>query len=73
MLGEFAKDTTRSRPVQAGLLDGKAVDAAYVKRLGELPPREELLGQFPGVSTECCYQVVGALEALRTSDGRRLL
>ena len=36
-----------------------------VKRLGEIPPREVLLGQFAGALNGVLYQVVGALEALR--------
>ena len=46
-------------------MDGKAVAPAYVKRLGEIPSREVLLGQFAGALNGVLYQVVGALEALR--------
>jgi ribosomal protein L10 len=46
-------------------VEGRKVAAAYVKRLGELPPREALLGQFVGALNGLLYQVVGALEALR--------
>ena len=55
---------------------GRPVDPAYVKRLGELPSREELLGQFAGVrSNGVLYQVVGALEALedKASSLKRFL
>ena len=38
---------------------------AYVKRLGELPPRDVLLGQLVGGLNGILYQMVGALEALR--------
>ncbi len=65
VLGQFAKQYQKPS-VRAGLLDGMAVDAAYVKRLGELPSREELLGQFLGCLNGVLYQVVGALEALKT-------
>jgi ribosomal protein L10 len=51
--------------VRAGLVDGRQVEAAYVKRLGELPSREVLLGQFAGALNGILYQMVGALEALR--------
>jgi large subunit ribosomal protein L10 len=61
---EFAR-TAENRPaVRAGLVDGRVVEPAYVKRLGELPSREELLGQFAGALNGILYQVVGALEAL---------
>jgi large subunit ribosomal protein L10 len=64
VLGQFAKEHQKPS-VRIGLVDGKAVDAAYVKRLGELPSRVELLGQFAGCLNGILYQVVGALEALK--------
>jgi len=64
VLGEFAK--AHEKPaVRAGLVDGKQVEAAYVKRLGDLPSRDVLLGQFLGGLNGILYQMVGALEALR--------
>jgi large subunit ribosomal protein L10 len=64
VLGEFAKENQKPS-VRIGLVDGKAVNPAYVKRLGELPGREALLGQFAGCLNGVLYQMVGALEALR--------
>jgi large subunit ribosomal protein L10 len=64
VLGQFAKEHQKPS-VKAGYLDGKTVDAAYIKRLGELPTRDELLGQFLGCLNGVLYQVVGALEALK--------
>lgn len=64
VLGQFAKEHQKPA-VKVGLVDGKVVDAAYVKRLGELPSRDELLGQFVGCLNGVLYQVVGALEALK--------
>lgn len=64
VLGEFAK--AHDKPaVTAGLVDGRQVEPAYVKRLGELPGREALLGQLVGALNGILYQVVGSLEALR--------
>lgn len=64
VLTEFAR--AHEKPaVKAGLVDGKAVEAAYVKRLGELPSRDVLLGQVLGVLNGMLAHVVGALEALR--------
>lgn len=65
VLGQFAKEHQKPS-LRIGVLDGKAVDAAYIKRLGELPSRQELLGQFVGCLNGVLYQVVGALEALKT-------
>lgn len=64
VIGEFAKEHQKPT-VKAGWVDGKAVAPAYVKRLGEIPSREVLLGQFAGALNGVLYQVVGALEALR--------
>ncbi len=64
VLGEFARENQKPS-VRIGLIDGKAVNPAYVKRLGELPGREALLGQFAGCLNGVIYQMVGALEALR--------
>ena len=64
VLGEFAKQHEKPA-VRAGLVDGRQVEPAYVKRLGELPTKEALLGQFVGALNGILYQMVGALEALR--------
>ena len=64
VLGDFARENQKPS-VRIGLVDGKAVNPAYVKRLGELPGREALLGQFAGCLNGVLYQMVGALEALR--------
>ncbi|MCI0461095.1 MAG: 50S ribosomal protein L10 [Gemmataceae bacterium] len=64
VLGDFAKQHQKPA-VRAGLVEGRKVEAAYVTRLGELPSREALLGQFAGALNGLLYQVVGALEALR--------
>lgn len=64
VLGDFAKEHQKPT-VRVGLVDGKPVDPAYVKRLGELPSRGALLGQFAGCLNGILYQMVGALEALR--------
>lgn len=64
VVGEFAKEFQKPS-VKAGLVDGKTVEPAYVKRLGEIPSREVLLGMFAGALNGILYQVVGALEALK--------
>jgi large subunit ribosomal protein L10 len=64
VLGDFTREHQKLS-VRIGLVDGKAVNPAYVKRLGELPSRDALLGQFAGCLNGVLYQMVGALEALR--------
>jgi large subunit ribosomal protein L10 len=63
VLGDFAKEHQKPA-VRIGLVDGKAVDPAYVKRLGALPSRDVLLAQLAGCFNGILYQVVSALEAL---------
>ncbi|HEV8198311.1 MAG TPA: 50S ribosomal protein L10 [Gemmatimonadales bacterium] len=64
VISDFAREHQKPQ-VRIGLVDGKAVNPAYVKRLGELPSRDALLGQFAGALNGVLYQMVGALEALR--------
>ena len=68
ILGEFAKEFERPA-VKAGLVDGKTVAPAHVKRLGEIPSREVLLAQIAGSMNGILYSFVGALEALREQRG----
>ena len=76
VLTDFAKEFEKPA-VKAGLVDGRTVTPDQVKRLAALPSREQLLGQlggalqaplaqFAGVMNGLLYQVVGALEALRS-------
>jgi large subunit ribosomal protein L10 len=68
VLGDFAREFDRPA-VKAGLVDGKPVPPAHVKRLGEIPPREVLLAQIAGSLNGLLYSFVGALEALREQRG----
>lgn len=64
VLTEFAKEFEKPK-VKAGYVDGKTVEPAYIKRLGEIPSREVLLGQFAGTLNNVLYSFVAALEAFR--------
>ena len=64
VVGDFAKEFQKPT-VKIGLIEGKPVEASYVKRLGELPPRDVLLAQFAGCLNGVLYQVVATLEAFR--------
>ena len=64
VVGDFAKEFQKPT-VKIGLIEGKPVEPSYVKRLGELPPRDVLLAQFAGCLNGVLYQVVAALEAFR--------
>ncbi|MEZ4412103.1 MAG: 50S ribosomal protein L10 [Gemmatimonadales bacterium] len=65
VLTEFAKEHGDKPTVKMGRVDGEAVSAAHVKRLGEIPSREVLLAQMAGAMNSVLYTMVGALEALR--------
>jgi large subunit ribosomal protein L10 len=64
VVGDFAKEFQKPT-VKIGLIEGKPVEPGYVKRLGELPPREALLAEFAGCLNGILYQVVATLEAFR--------
>lgn len=64
VLTDFAKEFEKPQ-VKAGVVDGKAVDAAYIQRLGSIPPREVLLGQIAGTLNNILYTFAASLEALR--------
>jgi large subunit ribosomal protein L10 len=68
VLGDFVREFEKPT-VKAGLVDGKTVTPAHVKRLGEIPSREVLLAQFAGSLNGLLYSFVGALEALREQRG----
>ena len=68
VIGDFAREFERPA-VKAGMVDGKAVSPAHVKRLGQIPSREVLLAQLAGSFNGLLYSFVGALEALREQRG----
>ena len=64
VLTDFAREFEKPA-VKAGFVDGKAVAPSYIQRLGSIPPREVLLGQFAGTLNNVLYSMVASLEALR--------
>jgi large subunit ribosomal protein L10 len=64
VLTEFAREFEKPA-IKAGVVDGKPVEPAYIKRLGEIPPREVLLSQMAGALNSVLYTFVASLEALR--------
>ena len=63
VLTDFAREFEKPA-IKAGFVDGKAVEPAYIQRLGSIPPREVLLGQFAGTLNNVLYSMVASLEAL---------
>jgi len=76
VLSDFAKEFQKPS-VKGGVVDGRSVSPAQVKRLASLPPRDVLLAQlgaamqaplagFLGALSALLTQFAGALEALKT-------
>jgi large subunit ribosomal protein L10 len=76
VLADFAKENDARPSVKGGLLDGRTIDSAQVKRLATMPSREQMLAElgaglqapmaaFVGALNGLLYMFAGALEALR--------
>ena len=77
VLTEFAKENEDRPTVKGGLLSGKKIDNAQLKRLASLPSREQMLADlgagmqspmaaFLGALTGPLYMFVGAVDALKS-------
>ena len=77
VLTEFAKEFEDKPSVKGGLLQGRKIDNAQLKRLASLPSREQMLADlgagmqspmaaFVGALNGLFYMFVGALDALKT-------
>lgn len=76
VIADFAKENEQKPGVKGGMLEGKPIDAAQVKKLATLPSREQMLSQlgaglqspmaaFVGAMNGLLYMFAGALEGLR--------
>jgi len=77
VLTEFAKEFEEKPTVKGGLLQGKKIDNAQLRRLASLPSREQMLADlaasmqspmaaFVGALNGLLYMFAGALDALKT-------
>jgi large subunit ribosomal protein L10 len=77
VLADFAKENEQRPSVKGGMLDGKPLDIAQVKKLALLPSRERMLAElaaglqsplaaFLGTMSGMLTMMVGSLEALKT-------
>jgi large subunit ribosomal protein L10 len=64
VLADFAKEYEQKPEVKGGLLEGKAIDTAQVKRLASMPSREQMLSQLAGGLQSPLAAFVGALSGL---------
>jgi large subunit ribosomal protein L10 len=76
VLTDFAKENDKRPSVKGGLFDGRAVDAAQVAKLANMPSREQMLSQLGGymqapmtqfatVMNSLLSNFAGAVEALK--------
>ncbi|MGK2933685.1 MAG: 50S ribosomal protein L10 [Gemmatimonadaceae bacterium] len=77
VLADFAKEFEQKPEVKGGMLDGKSIDTAQIKKLASLPSREQMLAELGagmqspiasliGAMNGLMGMFAGALEALRT-------
>jgi len=77
VLTDFAKEFEQKPAVKGGMLEGKAIDTAQVKKLASLPSREQMLADlgaglqspmaaFVGALNGLLYMFAGALDALKS-------
>ena len=77
VLTDFAREFEHKPAVKGGLLDGKAIDTAQVKKLASLPSREQMLADlgaglqspmaaFVGALSGLLSMFAGALDALKS-------
>jgi len=77
ILTDFAKEFEDKPAMKGGMLQGKAIDNAQLKRMASLPSREQMLADlaaglqspmaaFVGALNGLFYQFAGALDALKS-------
>ena len=77
VLAEFAKEFEDKPTMKGGMLQGKAIDNAQLKRMASLPSREQMLADlaagmqspmaaFVGALSGLLYMFAGALDALKS-------
>ena len=77
VLSDFAKANDQRPAIKGGLLDGALIDEAQVKKLANMPSREQMLAElgasmqapmaaFAGALNGLLYMFAGALDALKT-------
>ncbi len=77
VLADFAKEFEQKPEVKGGMLDGKSINTAQIKKLASLPSRDQMLAELGagmqspiasliGAMNGMLGMFAGALEALRT-------
>jgi len=66
ILTEFARETDDRPRIKAGAIEGKVVSLEEIRRIAELPPREELLARLVGSARSPLAGLVWTLHGLLT-------
>ena len=64
VLTDFAKENDKRPAVKGGLFDGRAVNAAQVTKLANMPSREQMLSQLGGYMQAPMTQMVTVMNSL---------
>ena len=64
VLTDFAKENDQRPSVKGGMLDGRSVDAAQVKRLAAMPSREQMLAELGAGLQAPLSAMLGAMNGL---------
>jgi large subunit ribosomal protein L10 len=66
VITDFAKENDQRPSVKGGMFDGRAVDAAQVKKLATMPSREQMLAELGASMQAPLGMFVGTLNGLLT-------
>jgi len=64
VLSDFAKENDKRPAVKGGMFDGKAVDAAQVAKLANMPSREQMLSMLGGYMQSPMTQMATVMNSL---------
>ena len=64
VITDFAKENDKRPSVKGGMFDGRAVNAAQVAKLANMPSREQMLSQLGGYMQAPMTQMVSVMNSL---------
>src|SRR6476469_6996947 len=64
VITDFAKENDKRPTVKGGMFDGRAVNAAQVAKLANMPSREQMLSQLGGYMQAPMTQMVSVMNSL---------
>jgi large subunit ribosomal protein L10 len=64
VLADFAKEFEQKPEVKGGMLDGKLIDTAQIKKLASLPSREQMLAELGAGMQSPIASLIGAMNGL---------